>query len=179
VNGFLKDKQTPKTIFFEKNRNTIIFENIPTDKIEVLFGAIETPYGEFFKLIKNGITEEAFRSDNGIYLLKLYLAIQFWRLPITDQFAETYITNLDLTKFGNRICINGTPIGEVREIKRLLLVDKGFKHYFRSFFLPLLMFDFRVHDEDKVHWRLLTASTEQKGSSLFRMGKPVGKILWS
>jgi len=160
IGTFLKDQQTPRTVFFGKHRNTINSQDIPTDTIEKLYGRLETPFGEYFKLIRNGITEESFRSKKSIYLLKLYLAIQFWRLPITDVFAEVFIRNLDLARFGNRITFSGTPIGNVPKIKALLETDIGFRHYFRSFLLPLLMFDSQVHEDDPKNWKLLTVSDE-------------------
>ncbi len=162
INNFLKDQQTPRTVFFGKHRNTISSKDIPTDIVEKIYGSFETPFGEYFKLIRNGITKESFRSEEGIYLLKLYLAIQFWRLPITDQFEDVFIKNIDLTIFGKWITFNGTPIGNVPRIRELLETDSGFRHYFRSFLLPLLMFDYRVHEDDPKNWKLLTVSDEDK-----------------
>ncbi|MBN0989857.1 DUF4238 domain-containing protein [Amphritea pacifica] len=151
---FKKDKQTPKTVLFEKHRNTILFEGCPTDKLEKLYATIESPFGEFFNHVRKGISQEELISKEGIYLLKLFIATQFWRMPLLDDFAHDFIKNLDLKRFGNRITINETPLGEVEEIQRLLAVDRGFRHYFRSFYLPLLMFDVRVHDHDYEYWKL-------------------------
>ncbi len=160
---FKKDKQTPKTVLFEKHRNTINFKGCPTDKIEKLYGAIETPFGDFFNHVRKGISKEELISKEGIYLLKIFVATQFWRMPLIDGFADYFIQNLDLNRFGSRITINNTPIGEVKVIRNLLISDSGFRHYFRSFYLPLLMFDFRVHDHDYHNWKLHDVAPEEGG----------------
>ncbi len=158
--NFKKDKQTPRTILFEKHRNTIKINGVYTDRIEKLYTVQETPFGEFFNYVRKGISQAELISDEGIYLLKQFIATQFWRMPLLDSFADDYILQLDLNKFGNRITINGVSLGQVDYIKRLLKSDKGFRHYFRSFYLPVLMFDSRVHDKDFHCWKLHTVSAE-------------------
>lgn len=162
-NHFKKDKQTPKTVFFAKHRNTIEFNGVQTDKIEKMYSTIESSFGEFFELIRAGISYDVLISEKGIYLLKLYTAIQFWRMPLVDDFAENFVKNIDLTKYGERITINGVPLGEVDSIRRLIKSDKGFRHYFRSFFLPVLTFDLQVHEHDYECWKMHTTSTEFSG----------------
>lgn len=160
---FKKDKQTPKTIFYDKHRNTINFKGCPTDRIEKLYGAIETPFGDFFNRIRKGISCDELISKDGIYLLKLFISIQFWRMPLLDEYVHDYIRALDLKQFGSRIMIDGNPLGEVKEIKNLLETDKEFRHYFRSFYLPMLMFDFRVHESDLDRWSLHTVAEKENG----------------
>jgi len=158
--GFKKDIQTPKTICFEKHRNTIDFKGCPTDQVERLYSLIEAPFGNFFNHIRKGITQDELISEVGIGLLKKFIAIQFWRMPLLDDFAHAYIQKLDLSKFGDRITINGSPLGKVKEISHLLKTDKGFRHYFRSFYLPFLTFDLRVHESDYQCWRLYSVAKE-------------------
>lgn len=158
--NFKKDKQTPKTVFFEKHRNTIQFNGVSTDKIEKLYSYIESPFGIFFELIRNGISSNGLISEQGIYLLKLFLAFQFWRMPLVDNFAENYVKNIDLNRFGERITVGGVPIGKVSKIRELIDTDEGFRHYFRSLVLPLLTFDLRVHEHDYNFWKLHTVSSE-------------------
>lgn len=84
-------------------------------------------------------------------------------MPLIDDFAHEFIKCLDLNEFGSRITINNIPLGKVKDIKRLLEVDSGFRHYFRSFYLPVLMFDTRVHDHDYECWRLHEVAPEEGG----------------
>lgn len=81
-------------------------------------------------------------------------------MPLLDDFAENFIKNIDLSKFGERITIGGIPIGNIESIRKLIETDKGFRHYFRCFILPILMFDIRVHEHDYKNWKLHTVSDE-------------------
>lgn len=170
---FKKDRQTPKTIFFEKHRNTISFKGVQTDMIEKLYGSLEAQFGGFFDHVRKGISHDELISKDGIYLMKLFLATQFWRMPLLDDFADEYLQGLDLNRFGHAITIGGVPLGETEEVKFLLKADKGFRHYFRSFVLPLLMFDMRVHESDYHCWRLHTlAENEANWDNLLTSDNP-------
>jgi hypothetical protein len=158
---FKKDKQTPKTVLFEKHRNTIDFKGCPTDLVERLYSGIETPLGDFFNHVRKGISQDELISKDGIYLLKIFVATQFWRMPLLDDYSDNYIRTLDFNKFGNRITIDGTPLGEIKDIIRLLKDDKGFRHYFRCFYLPWLTFDLRVHDHDYHCWKFYEVAPEE------------------
>ena len=163
ISKFKKDKQTPKTIFFEKHKNTIELNGEHTDQIEKLYSIIETSFGKLFHFIREDTSSESLISNQGIYLIKLYLSVQFWRLPLTDEFSEIYLDKIDLKKFGKKITINGKAIGEVDSIRKLLETDSGFRHYFRCFYLPLLTFDLRVHDSDLNSWRLHEVAGDEGG----------------
>lgn len=154
---FKSDKQTPATVFFEKNRNTISLHGNLTDAVEKLYSNIESGFGELFNFIRSENPEENLISKDGIYLLKLYLAVQFWRLPLTDDLSEIFIKNIDLKSYGRVIVFDGKAIGEVDWIEKLLQEDVGFRHYFRSFLLPLLTFDLSVNEEDLNKWKLHVA----------------------
>ncbi|RPA63221.1 DUF4238 domain-containing protein [Shewanella frigidimarina] len=170
LNSFKKDKQTPRTVLFEKHRNTINLNGVRTDALEKAYGTIEAPLGQFFNLVRRGISADELISEEGIYLLKVFIAFQFWRMPVLDPIAESYIKNLDLTKFENRITFNGVNLGEVEEIKSAIQTDSGFRHYFRSFMLPLLTFDLRVHDSDYESWKVHHVSPEHGGWNNFLTG---------
>lgn len=167
---FKKDKQTPKTVLFEKHRNTIEIKGRPSAQVEYVYSKLETSFGKLFNKIRKGISHSELISNQGLYLLKLFIAFQFWRMPITDDFSEIYIDNLDLKKFGGKIVFGGVPLGEIDEIRELLKINNGFRHYFRSFFLPLLTFDLRVHSADLDCWRLHTVSDEYSDWGNFLTG---------
>jgi hypothetical protein len=157
---FEADKHTPRTMFFEKDKNTIIFNGVKTDKIEQWYGTLENGFGELFNSVRSGLNNKALISKEGLYLIKVYISIQFWRLPLTDNLAEYYIDNVDLKRFGERITINGVPIGEVNEIRELLKTDNGFRHYFRCFILPLLTFDTNVNNNEFDNWKVYDVSAD-------------------
>lgn len=170
LNKFKKDKQTPRTVLFEKHRNTINLKGHSNDRIETLYSVIESPMGDFFNYVRDGISYNELVSKEGMYLLKLFIAFQFWRMPLLDDFAENYIKNVDLRRFGERILVNDIPLGNVKEIRDLLDTDSGFRHYFRSFYLPVLTFDTRYKEADVDCWRLHAVSDEAKGWDNFLTG---------
>lgn len=131
--------------------------------IEKLYGSLEAQFGGFFDHVRNGISHDELISKDGIYLMKVFLATQFWRMPQLDKFADNYLKNVDLNQFGRKITFNGMPLGEVEAIGLLLKNDEGFRRYFRSFYLPLLMFDTRIHDSDFHCWRLHTLAEDEVG----------------
>ncbi|MFB2803203.1 DUF4238 domain-containing protein [Shewanella seohaensis] len=167
---FEKDKQTPRTILFEKHRNTITYQGVRTDALEKLYGTIESPLGKFFDLVRNGLSANELISKEGIYLLKAFVALQFWRMPLLDSMVEHHIKTLDLTRFGSSITLNGVNIGDCTQIKNALENDSGFRHFFRCFMLPLLTFDLRVHDSDYESWKVHNVSSEYKGWNNFLTG---------
>lgn len=169
-NSFKADKQTPKTVCFDKHRNTIDFKGVRSDVVEKLYSSIESPFGHFFECIRKGISQEELVSKDGIYLLKTFIATQFWRMPLVDVMADKYVLNLDLNKLGHCITINGENLGAIENFKELIENDKGFRHYFRSFFLPLLTFDRRVYEHDYSCWRLHSVSSDFNGWDNFLTG---------
>ncbi|HAS8349099.1 TPA: DUF4238 domain-containing protein [Vibrio vulnificus] len=169
-NAFKKDKQTPRTVLFEKHRNTIKYNGINSDEIERLYSLIESPLGDFFNLIRKGISKDEIISQEGLYLIKLFIAIQFWRLPISDYFVDYYIDNLDLTKFGNTFSVSGVCLGETQKIKFNLQNNSGFRHYFRCFILPLITFDLRVHESEFPLWNVHNVSPDFKDWNNFLTG---------
>lgn len=157
---FKPDKQTPKTVLFEKHRNTINFHGMKSDIIEKLYSAIESPYGKLFNYIRGGLSQDDVFTEKGIYLLKLFIALQFWRMPLLDSYADNFINNMNLSGIGDVVTINGKTLDEIDVFRELLDTDKGFRHYFRSFFLPIITFDLRLKDNDFTNWKIHSVSQD-------------------
>lgn len=162
---FKKDRQTPKTVFFSKRRNTIEEMNgIKPDIIEELYGIFDNKFAEFFNQIRNGLlSTDDILSDLGLRVIKIYIAIQFWRLPIFDSFSENYVKNLDLKKFGKRITINGLNIGEIDWVEKFIRKNHDSRHYFRSLILPFLQFNIGVRDNERDYWNIYDIEPDDEG----------------
>ena len=161
--SFKKGKKTPKTVFFEKYRNTVEIKGIKTDIVETLYSTLENGFAQFFNLVRGGLSSEEILSKSGLEIIKQYLAVQFWRLPMLDNFTDQYIKNLDLNQFGKRITINGINIGEVDEFVQLVRENSDFRYYFRCFFLPVLMFDIKVKNSEYDFWSIHNVAPDEGG----------------
>lgn len=153
--NFKKDKQSPKTIFFEEYRNTIIRNGVKTNIIEDCYGILENQFGKYFNLVRENTTDEDLCSPAGLKIIKQYLAIQFWRLPIIDGFADEFVKKMDLNRYGNKITFDGVNIGEVSRISDLINEDSDFRFYFRCFVLPILLFDMSESKKEDKFWRIV------------------------
>lgn len=160
---FKKDKETPNTVFFEKYRNTIKINGVTTNAIEEFYSELENSFGMFFNLVRDGLSSDEILSKHGLEIIKQYLAIQFWRLPMLDSYSDQFIKNLDLKQFGKRITINGDNLGEVEEITRLIQEEPDFRYYFRCFYLPVLTFDIKVRDDEDKYWSVHNVEPNENG----------------
>jgi hypothetical protein len=151
---FRKPPQSPGTAFFSKDRNNIKFQGAWTDKIEIMYATLESDLGRLFSLLRQGTPSNEVLQPEGIYLLKLFIAIQFWRLPRMDDASEKFLlsrTHADIEK----MCLLTTPPMPSERVYELIQSDKGFRHYFRSFWLPLTTFDRSKRILGDESWTLL------------------------
>ena len=151
---FKKSPQSPATVLFEINKNTIKRNGIKTDVIEKHYSNFESSFCQLFNLIKNGVDTSVLLSANGVSILKKYLAIQFWRLPILDEFAEEYILTRTIAEIEQFCQVTAPPLPH-NEIFELLQKDAGFRYYFRCFMLPLCTFSLNGKLPDNISWVIL------------------------
>lgn len=153
--GQFKNKtRTPKTVFFEKGKNTIIFCGQSTDHIEKQYSALESDFGRFFNLTRDGMPSDQLLNADGIRILKQYIAIQFWRLPLLDKFADQYLRTRTLAEI-ERYCKVSNPPMPSQKVFELIQSDAGARHYFRSFILPLVTFNLNRPIPDAMKWAIL------------------------
>lgn len=157
---FNKILQPAKTVMFENYRNIISINGIKTDAIESLYAKLDTNFSDLFKIIQKKEYPYDLLSTDGIRLLRQYIAIQFWRTPLTDPFVDNFIANLDLSIFPSPIFINGKKMGESNEFKSLLQ-KQDFRFYFRCFFLPLIFGAHHVTEEEVSHWTIYDVENPQ------------------
>ncbi|MDO8991000.1 MAG: DUF4238 domain-containing protein [Sideroxyarcus sp.] len=161
---FKKSSQTPSTVFFEKGKNTIKFRGQPTDQIEKLYSELETEFAQLFKLIREGISSDTLFIADGVSLLKRYMAIQFWRLPLLDEYADQYIRSLSRIEV-DHICTLIKPPIPTNNIIELIQSDPAFRHYFRCFILPLSTFELNNAIPNTMKWVILDVEDSIKWSN--------------
>jgi hypothetical protein len=151
---FKKAPQSPATVFFERGRNNVKYDGRTTDIIETQYGSLESPLSELFGLIRTGATAERILEPAGVRLLKFHLAIQFWRLPRFDAFADKYLQSLTIEQV-EYLCTVTTPAMPAKEIYYRLRTDIGFRKYARAFLLPITTFDINRPIPDDMEWKIV------------------------
>lgn len=169
-NRFERNPRTAKTIMFEKDRNTKYVNGRETDEIEYLYSDLENSFSGLFKIINKKEFPHEVLSSEGITLLRQYISIQFWRLPILDNFADNFLKTLELSKVPSPILINGKKIGEIPEYQKLLKEDESFRYYYRCFFCPLifnppLWFNTNISHEELNHWAIFDVENSDSWSN--------------
>lgn len=161
---FKKMPQSPATAFFEKGKNTIKFRGQRTDHIEKQYSELESSFGQLFNLIRGGISSETLFNSEGVYLLKRYMAIQFWRLPRFDDYADQYLKTRTLTEI-EHLCTVTTPPIPSQKTFELVQSDAGFRHFFRCFILPLCTFNLNRPIPDAMKWVILDVEKPSEWSN--------------
>jgi hypothetical protein len=153
--SFRKAPQSPGTVYYERHLNTVRFKGQPTDDIERMYSRIETGLGQLFDHIRSGAASDHVLQPDGIYLLKAHIATQFWRLPRFDNYATQFLlrqTIEDVAQICSRCAASPLPSAK---IMLLLRTDSGFRHYFRSFWLPLGTSDLARSIPSALEWKIL------------------------
>jgi hypothetical protein len=165
-NKFRNDPQSPKTSFFEYNRNIIKINNLNTDVLEKLYSDFENNFAKFLKYITSTHYEiEILDNRDLIYTLKCYIAMQFWRLPFNDFYIDKYILNINKKSCRNILVDNnGNNFLDDNICGNLIKKDKYFRYYFRCFILPFLFFNIFSHDDNMETWRIYNTEKDNRFS---------------
>jgi len=151
---FNKAPQSPAIVFFEPRRNNIKYQGRTTDIIEKLYSEIEANLAKLFQLIQSGASQDRILEPAGVHLLKTYIAIQFWRLPRLDAFADSYLARLTIEQVAHHCTVTNPPLPP-EKIHALLKTDVGFRKFYRSFLLPHATFDLSGRIPDDMEWSIL------------------------
>jgi hypothetical protein len=162
-NKFKNDPQSPGTSFFDYNRNRIKINNVNTDQLEEMYSGFENQFSKFINLITAHHYEiEVVENEDMIYMLKCYIAMQFWRLPAHDIYVDEFIKNYNFKLSRNSLIDkNGANFFD-DETLELIKNDKYFRYYFRCFIMPSLMFNILENKDKTTEWRIY--NTESYGT---------------
>lgn len=168
---FKNSPQSPATVFFENNRNTIRRDGVKTDVIEKFYSGLETAFSQLFGILNNTIGQTVLLNVENISILRKYLAIQFWRLPILDKFAEDFIMSLTLDEI-KQYCQVTTPPLNHNEVFERIQIDDRFRYYFRSFMLPLCTFSLNGQLSNNIRWVVLDVEEPNAWSNILCSDTP-------
>lgn len=96
-NKILSDPRPAKSIFFEKNRNTVqITENRETSIIEDIYSNIDFESSKVISYYRDEDLDKIKFSTEDTAKIKFFLITLFWRIPYTDFTAKDLISRAEL-----------------------------------------------------------------------------------
>ena len=171
---FMKNPRTPKSTFYEYNRNTINNFKINDNSIEEIYSSLESDFAKCMKYIltlNNNI--EITEIKQIIYVLKCFIAIQFCRLPINDDYFDNFILNYDYKKCRNIIKDNnGNNLFDNNFIDKVKN-DIDFRKYFKSLILPFLLFNILEENYNFLKWQIFDLKYSYQDYNLICSDAPI------
>lgn len=104
------------------------------------------------------------------------MAIQFWRLPRLDWFADHYLRSLTLEEVRNMCTISIPPL-PADEIYQLLQDDDGFRKYARAFLLPLTTFELNRPIPVEMEWKILDVDAGSRWANHLCTDAPLSLLI--
>lgn len=144
--AFAKEKRSPKSVFFEMNRNTLEIAGIPNDNLEKLYAELDAKFAaDLTAMAQEGnITVERLTS------LLLFVSSLKWRLPANDSLFEKeeekhLYENLPIT-----ITVKNDDGSDNTEAIRHLIESDTFKQTKRIIFPFLPFYDGKNLSPEKI-----------------------------
>jgi len=173
TNIFEKNQRIPKSTFFEYDRNKINHFGIDHNAVEKIYCSFENSFAKCMKYIlsiKNNI--EVMEIKEIIYVLKCFIAIQFCRLPVNDEYFDNFILNYDYKKCRNVFVDNNGKNIFNNNFIELHKNDKDFRRYFKSLILPFLLFHLKK-DENIINWQIFNLEKSYPDFSFLCSDSPI------
>ncbi|MCB9188126.1 MAG: DUF4238 domain-containing protein [Flavobacteriales bacterium] len=154
----IKDKLfSPKTHFFEKNRNIIEIKGEKSDRIETeLYQEIDNDISNLFEEIHN--KDADFLTPYNLYTLKLFISFLFWRVPKNDELINEIIDKYDFEELGFKIQHKTSKKEASEEIKRMFKNDPAVRKMY-SFILPFKTFNVGYNENEEEMWKAISDNT--------------------
>ncbi|UUC44191.1 DUF4238 domain-containing protein [Flavobacterium cerinum] len=142
--AFAKEKRSPKSVFFEMNRNTWYFDGVPNDNIEKLYAELDEKFSrDIVEISRSGIiTEEALTS-----ILVMASSLK-WRLPSNDDLFDAKDKEFPYDKLPINIVIKRNDGSDHKEALEYLMNSELFKQTKKLIFPFLPFYDnFNISEE--------------------------------
>ncbi|MCT4319208.1 Protein of unknown function [Chryseobacterium taichungense] len=145
-NAFAKARRSPKSVFFEMNRNTLYLDGVPDDGLEKLYAELDEMFSKDLQEITSSgtITEEALTSI-------LFMASSMkWRLPANDNLFDAKDKEYPYEKLPVKITIKKDDGIDHIEAMEYLINSKFFKNTKRLIFPFLPFYENLAISEEKL-----------------------------
>ncbi|MBU8882192.1 DUF4238 domain-containing protein [Kaistella sp. DKR-2] len=144
--AFAKERRSPKSVFFEMNRNTWYFDGMPNDNMEKLYAELDEKFSkDLVEITRTGIiTEEALTS------ILVMASSMKWRLPANDNLFDTKDMEYPYDKLPVNIVIKKEDGSDHKEALDYLLNSELFRHTKKLIFPFLPFYDNLNISEEKL-----------------------------
>ncbi|MBL7867202.1 MAG: DUF4238 domain-containing protein [Flavobacterium lindanitolerans] len=144
--AFAKERRSPKSVFFELNRNTWYFNGMPNDNMEKLYAELDEKFSkDLVEITRTGIiTEEAL-----ISILVMASSMK-WRLPANDNLFDTKDKEYPYDKLPVNIVIKKEDGSDHKEALEHLTNSELFKQTKKLIFPFLPFYDNLDISEEKL-----------------------------
>lgn len=144
--AFAKSRRSPKSVFFEMNRNTWNFDGEPNDNLEKLYAELDEKFSkDLVEIMRTGnITEEALTS------MLLMASSMKWRLPANDNLFDTKDKEYPYDKLPVNIAIKKDDGSDHIEASDYLLNSELFRETKKIIFPFLPFYDNHKISEEKL-----------------------------
>jgi hypothetical protein len=124
---------TPKTVFFEKNGNTIGIEGEYSDFLETKFySKVDNDAANLFGKISSSPSTEKFGiTDEDMPALQYFVSVMYWRNPSNYNQISYLVESKDLIQLGAYSCDFGHPVltkADTQSRSKRTLVPEDFGH---------------------------------------------------
>jgi len=144
--AFAKERRSPKSVFFEMNRNTWYFDGMPNDNMEKLYAELDEKFSkDLVEITRTGIiTEEALTS------ILVMASSMKWRLPANDGLFATKDKEYPYDKLPVNIVIKKDDGSDHTVALDYLLNSELFRHTKKLIFPFLPFYDNLNISEEKL-----------------------------
>ncbi len=151
---------SPKSHFFEFDRNMLIVDGISTSFLEDLYQHYDGSLSTLFRLFRENLEDKNILNAQNIMNLKLFIAMMFWRIPESDKYVNKFFRGINFNNLGLRIIDKNTGGEAPDKIKEKYFNDSNFRESCRFLILPLSTFRVLLQDSDINNWRYYYSESE-------------------
>lgn len=162
---------SPKTHFFEWDRNTLYNDGTANDSLEKLYKRPDDEITEILKRITESKSLFDAIGDLGSIQLQFFLSNLFWRIPTHDKLADLFYKTIATPEFHSSILLE---IGiDEANFKKHLLIDENLKKFAKYFILPSMTFSFVEKEYDINKWNFLYAPQQTGWNNHLTCDNPI------
>lgn len=156
---------SPRTHFFEYDRNIVQGAEGLTDSLEGLYAMYDDKIARLFEMLRNIKERKDILNPRNILELKLFISMMFWRIPETDDLYEQFFEDKSFQEIGFTIMNKYTNEESVDAdaIANRLYCNPSFRKTCRFLVLPLNTFEILLKESDVDNWNYYYSEIVETG----------------